>query len=198
MRVGRGSRVMDGKSIMGVLLLAAARGSTIAISADGADEAAALEALCQLVESGSVRSRAPPDGHRRVARAWSSAAPSCCMQNPLVIRFPDRAGAGRPTSSRGSTRPGSAPAAQLLDIKARVARGAARRTRLPLRSPAADARRPDARGPRARPHRRAARQRRVGRAAGVRGAVGASSTASRTPTCASAGATWPTSSAGCG
>lgn len=51
-RVGRGSRVMDGKSIMGVLLLAAARGSEIVISADGADEAAALEALCQLVESG--------------------------------------------------------------------------------------------------------------------------------------------------
>ncbi len=51
-RVGRGARVMDGKSIMGVLLLAAARGSEIVISADGADEAAALEALCQLVESG--------------------------------------------------------------------------------------------------------------------------------------------------
>jgi phosphocarrier protein len=51
-RVGRGNRVMDGKSIMGVLLLAAARGSEIVISADGADEAAALEALSQLVESG--------------------------------------------------------------------------------------------------------------------------------------------------
>lgn len=51
-RVGRGSRVMDGKSIMGVLLLAAARGSEIVISADGVDEAAALEVLCQLVESG--------------------------------------------------------------------------------------------------------------------------------------------------
>ena len=50
-RVGRGARVMD-ESIMGVLLLAAARGSEIVISADGADEAAALEALCQLVESG--------------------------------------------------------------------------------------------------------------------------------------------------
>jgi phosphotransferase system HPr-like phosphotransfer protein len=37
---------------MGVLLLAAARGSDILISAEGADEAAALEALCQLVESG--------------------------------------------------------------------------------------------------------------------------------------------------
>ncbi len=51
-RVGRGARVMDGKSIMGVLLLAAARGTEITISAEGDDEAAALEALCQLVESG--------------------------------------------------------------------------------------------------------------------------------------------------
>jgi phosphocarrier protein HPr len=51
-RVSRGSRVMDGKSIMGVLLLAAAKGSEIMISAEGTDEAAALDALCQLVESG--------------------------------------------------------------------------------------------------------------------------------------------------
>ena len=51
-RVGRDSRVMDGKSIMGILLLAAARGTTITISADGRDEAAAVDALAQLVESG--------------------------------------------------------------------------------------------------------------------------------------------------
>jgi phosphocarrier protein HPr len=51
-RVARDGREMDGKSIMGILLLAAARGSTIAISADGADECAALEALVALVEGG--------------------------------------------------------------------------------------------------------------------------------------------------
>jgi phosphocarrier protein len=51
-RVTRGHRVMDGKSIMGILLLAASCGSTITISADGADEADALDALCRLVESG--------------------------------------------------------------------------------------------------------------------------------------------------
>ncbi|HEY3381396.1 MAG TPA: HPr family phosphocarrier protein [Vicinamibacterales bacterium] len=51
-RVGRGTRVVDGKSIMGVLLLAAACGSDITISAEGADERAAVEALCLLVESG--------------------------------------------------------------------------------------------------------------------------------------------------
>lgn len=51
-RVGRDAKVMDGKSIMGILLLAAARGTTITISADGADEAAAVDALCALVASG--------------------------------------------------------------------------------------------------------------------------------------------------
>lgn len=51
-RVGRGERVMDGKSIMGILLLAAARGTTLTITAEGTDEEAAVDALVQLVESG--------------------------------------------------------------------------------------------------------------------------------------------------
>ena len=51
-RVARESKVMDGKSIMGILLLAAARGTTITISAEGLDEADAVAALVRLVESG--------------------------------------------------------------------------------------------------------------------------------------------------
>ena len=51
-RVTRDSRQMDGKSIMGILLLAAACGSTITISADGTDEMAAVDALAALVQSG--------------------------------------------------------------------------------------------------------------------------------------------------
>ena len=50
--VRRDAKVMDGKSIMGILLLAAARGTTIVITADGRDESAAVDALCGLVESG--------------------------------------------------------------------------------------------------------------------------------------------------
>ena len=50
--VARSGREIDGKSILGILLLAAARGTTIIISADGVDEQAALEALSALVESG--------------------------------------------------------------------------------------------------------------------------------------------------
>jgi phosphocarrier protein HPr len=51
-RVIRDSKVMDGKSIMGILLLAAARGTSITVEAVGADEQAAVDALVQLVESG--------------------------------------------------------------------------------------------------------------------------------------------------
>jgi phosphocarrier protein len=51
-RVARGSREIDGKSIMGLLLLSAAQGSVITISADGGDERDAVAALCALVERG--------------------------------------------------------------------------------------------------------------------------------------------------
>ena len=51
-KVAREAREIDGKSIMGILLLAAARGSTITISADGQDERGAVEALVALVQSG--------------------------------------------------------------------------------------------------------------------------------------------------
>ena len=51
-RVSRDGRVVDGKSIMGILLLSAAHGTTITISADGGDAEDALNALCALVEGG--------------------------------------------------------------------------------------------------------------------------------------------------
>ena len=49
---GRDGRVMDGKSILGILLLGASRGTTIEITAEGEDEEAALTALVNLVEDG--------------------------------------------------------------------------------------------------------------------------------------------------
>ena len=51
-KVGRGNRTMDGKSILGLLLLAAARGSELVITTDGPDEAEALDALCALAARG--------------------------------------------------------------------------------------------------------------------------------------------------
>lgn len=48
---GRDGRVMDGKSILGILLLGASRGTTIEISAEGNDEKEAVDALVALVES---------------------------------------------------------------------------------------------------------------------------------------------------
>lgn len=51
-RVSRGDREMDGKSIMGLLLLGASQGSVITVSADGPDEQEALDALTSLVARG--------------------------------------------------------------------------------------------------------------------------------------------------
>ena len=51
-KVSRGSLTMDGKSIMGILLLAAATGTVLTVSTDGDDEQAALESLCGFIESG--------------------------------------------------------------------------------------------------------------------------------------------------
>jgi phosphocarrier protein len=51
-RVTRGARTMDGKSILGLLLLAAARGSVLTIAAEGRDEVEAVAALCDLVGRG--------------------------------------------------------------------------------------------------------------------------------------------------
>ena len=51
-RVTRGAQTMDGKSIMGILLLAAAAGSLLTVSADDVDELAAVDALCRFIASG--------------------------------------------------------------------------------------------------------------------------------------------------
>jgi phosphocarrier protein len=51
-KVTRGSRTTDGKSILGLLLLAAARGSALTVSAEGPDEVEAVAALCALTARG--------------------------------------------------------------------------------------------------------------------------------------------------
>jgi phosphotransferase system HPr (HPr) family protein len=43
---------MDGKSLLGILLLAAPQGTALTVSADGIDEKEAIEALTELVASG--------------------------------------------------------------------------------------------------------------------------------------------------
>ncbi|MCA1594668.1 MAG: HPr family phosphocarrier protein [Acidobacteria bacterium] len=42
----------DAKSILSVLMLAASRGTELCIVAEGVDEVAALEAMCELITSG--------------------------------------------------------------------------------------------------------------------------------------------------
>ena len=48
----KNGRRVNAKSIMGVMMLAAARGSTLVIEASGADEEQAVEALRELIASG--------------------------------------------------------------------------------------------------------------------------------------------------
>ena len=47
--LGRNGRRVNAKSIMGVMMLAAAKGATIVIEADGPDEEAAMTAITELV-----------------------------------------------------------------------------------------------------------------------------------------------------
>ncbi len=51
-RVTRGAQTVDGKSILGLLLLAAARGTVLDITADGDDEQQAMDALVDLAARG--------------------------------------------------------------------------------------------------------------------------------------------------
>jgi phosphocarrier protein len=50
--LSREGRTMDGKSILGILLLAAAKGTLLVVAADGDDEQAAVEALAGLIDAG--------------------------------------------------------------------------------------------------------------------------------------------------
>ncbi len=49
--VKKGARSVNGKSIMGVLTLAAATGTDLIIEADGADEQQALDAVLKLISN---------------------------------------------------------------------------------------------------------------------------------------------------
>lgn len=51
-RVSRGPQTVDGKSILGLLLLAAARGTTLKVAAEGDDAEAAVAALVDLAVRG--------------------------------------------------------------------------------------------------------------------------------------------------
>jgi phosphocarrier protein len=50
-KIRKGEEVVDGKSILGILLLAAGRGSTITLTADGVDERDALDAIEKLIDA---------------------------------------------------------------------------------------------------------------------------------------------------
>jgi len=50
-KIKKGDEEVDGKSILGILLLAAGRGSVITVRAEGEDEAEAVEAIEKLIDA---------------------------------------------------------------------------------------------------------------------------------------------------
>ena len=48
-RIAAGEAPVDGKSIMSVMMLAAGNGTEVTLEVDGADEAAAMDALLELI-----------------------------------------------------------------------------------------------------------------------------------------------------
>jgi len=50
--LGRGEVIVNAKSIMGVLMLAAEQGATLEVAAEGVDAAEAVEEIVVLIESG--------------------------------------------------------------------------------------------------------------------------------------------------
>jgi phosphocarrier protein HPr len=50
-KIRKGDEEVDGKSILGILLLAAGRGSVITLRADGDDEAEAVDAIEKLIDA---------------------------------------------------------------------------------------------------------------------------------------------------
>ena len=49
-KIRKGEEEVDGKSILGILLLAAGRWSVVAVKADGPDETEALDAVQELID----------------------------------------------------------------------------------------------------------------------------------------------------
>jgi phosphocarrier protein len=50
-KIRKGDEEVDGKSILGILLLAAGRGSVITVRADGEDETEAVDAIEKLIDA---------------------------------------------------------------------------------------------------------------------------------------------------
>ncbi|HIJ97136.1 MAG TPA: HPr family phosphocarrier protein [Desulfuromonadales bacterium] len=51
-RLSREGIEVNGKSIMGIMMLAAAKGSIVSLSVDGADETEAMQTIGELIENG--------------------------------------------------------------------------------------------------------------------------------------------------
>ena len=87
-RVGRGARVMDGKSILGVLLLAASRGTDVTISADGSKIAYVSGSTLVVIgaNGGGSQSIAPSSQHESASFSPNSTRLAYAHDNAITIR----------------------------------------------------------------------------------------------------------------
>ena len=109
--VARDAREMDGKSIMGILLLAAARGSTITISRRGHGTSATPSTRWwRWCSPASARTHAAPEGHRRLAGRRRPAAPCMLIQRAQVLRYQIAATRDRPRGRAARREPRSSRA----------------------------------------------------------------------------------------
>ena len=199
-RVARDGREMDGKSIMGMLLLAAARGSTITISRRRRRRAATRSTA--LVGAGaspdSARTYAAPEAASASRPASSRAARSILIQRAQVLRY-QIAPARVDHELRAARRePRCGRASSSSTSSARVARRRGRELASLFDAQLLMLDDPMLRAARRRDRPRAARQRRVGGAAGVPRVQRGVRRGRRSRTCASGRATSPIWSAGCG
>ena len=191
---------VDAKSILGLLLLAAAQGSKVVLRTEGDDEAAAMDGVCALIagrfgEGNDAASRdASPSGPG--AAGGIAVGRAVCMVTRAVeiYRFPIADAELEAEVER--LREAVGVPSRRSAARSRRRRRARSRARRDLRRPRPHARRPRVR----RAHRRAdsqrARQRRVGGAPHHRGSSNAS-TNSTIRACANAPTTCATSGVTC-
>ena len=144
MRVTAATDEMDGKSIMGILLLAAARGSTMTITADGADERDAVErAGARWSRPASARTLMQRLTGIGVSPGVVAGRAVVLIQRAQVLRY-QIAPAASSTSCGGSSESREPRRASSSSTSGRAWRSGAARAGVAVRRAAADARRSDA------------------------------------------------------
>ena len=123
-RVMRGNRVTDGKSIMGILLLAASRGTALIDHGGRAGRARGARSALQPRGDRPWRgSHAAPEGRGRHRRASPAGRAVLLTHRGQAVRFPMPGGAGRAGGRTPARSRAIDPASSCRASPARISRG---------------------------------------------------------------------------